>query len=337
MKSQPIGRSGLEAPVLSFGTAPIANLFREVSDEDAASAVHAAWETGSRYFDTAPHYGLGLGEKRLGEALSQYSRDDYVLSTKVGRLLQPTTDFPGDNDLADGFMVPKDFVRVYDYSADATKRSIESSLKRLGVDRIDIVFVHDPDNHYREALDGALPALSQLRDEGVISSFGAGMNQAEMLTDFVKHSDLDVVMLAGRYTLLEQDSLDNLLPLAIERQVSIVAAGVFNSGLLARSRPGPESTYNYAPAPADVIQRVNDIADVCEAHGVDLPRAAAQFPLGHRTVANVCLGARNGEQVKRNASLFEQPVPGQLWRDLVDAGYVRPESIEGFFLDSSGS
>ena len=334
MKEKPIGRSGLVAPVLSFGTAPIANLLKEVSDEDAASAVHAAWETGSRYFDTAPHYGLGLGEKRLGEALSHYSRDDYILSTKVGRLLQPTTDFPGDNDLADGFMVPKDYVRVYDYSADATKRSIEASLQRLGVDRIDIVFVHDPDNHYAEALDGALPALSQLRDEGVISSFGAGMNQAEMLTEFVRHSDLDVVMLAGRYTLLEQNSLDNLLPVAVERQVSIVAAGVFNSGLLAHPRPHPGSTYNYAPAPAEIIDRVNAIADVCEANGVELPRAAAQFPLGHRAVANVCLGARNGDQVTRNAKLFEQPVPQQLWRDLASAGFVRPESIEGFLTES---
>lgn len=334
MKIQGIGRSGLEAPVLSFGTAPIANLLREVSDDDAAAAIQTAWETGTRYFDTAPHYGLGLGEKRLGEALSKFPRADYLLSTKVGRLLQPTTDFPGENDLDDGFMVPKDYVRVYDYSADATKRSIEASLERMGVDRIDIVFVHDPDNHYAEALDGALPALSQLRDEGVISSFGAGMNQAEMLTEFVRHSDLDVVMLAGRYTLLEQDSLDNLLPLAVERQVSIVAAGVFNSGLLANNRPAPGTTYNYAPAPAEIIQRVNDIADVCEANGVDLPLAAAQFPLGHQAVANVCLGARNGDQVKRNAHLFEKTIPQQLWRDLVSAGFVRPESVEAFLGDS---
>lgn len=334
MREKPIGRGGLVAPVLSFGTAPIANLLREVSDEDAASAIHAAWETGSRYFDTAPHYGLGLGEKRLGEALSHYPRDEYILSTKVGRLIQPTIDFPGDTDLADGFMVPKDYIRVYDYSADATKRSIEASLERLAVDRIDIVFVHDPDNHYAEALDGALPALSQLRDEGVISSFGAGMNQAEMLTEFVKHSDLDVVMLAGRYTLLEQDSLDNLLPLALERQVSIVAAGVFNSGLLANNRPAPGTTYNYAPAPADIIQRVNAIADVCEANGVALPAAAAQFPLGHQAVANVCLGARNGGQVKRNWGLFEETIPQQLWRDLVSAGFVRPESVEAFLGES---
>ena len=330
MKSQAIGRAGLRAPVLSFGTAPIANLLREVSDEDAASAIAAAWETGSRYFDTAPHYGLGLGEKRLGEVLSQFPREDYILSTKVGRLIEPTSDYPGDNDLADGFMVPKDYVRVYDYSADGTKRSIEASMERLGVDRIDIVYVHDADDHYREALDGALPALSALRDEGVISSFGAGMNQAEMITEFVRHSDLDVVMLAGRYTLLEQGALDNLLPLATERQVSIVAAGVFNSGLLAKNRPDENTTYNYAPAPAHIIERVNAIADICELHGVDLPEAAAQFPLGHPTVANVCLGARNGDQVRRNAGLFDKQIPSQMWRELVSAGFVRSESVHAF-------
>lgn len=330
MQTKAIGRGGLVAPILSFGSAPIGNLFREVDEAEALDAIEAAWETGVRYFDTAPHYGLGLAERRVGQALSAHPRNEYVLSTKVGRLLAPTNDYPGENDLADGFMVPKDFVRVYDYSGDAVKRSIEASLKRMNTDYIDIVFVHDPDDHYEQALNGAFPALSKLRDEGVIKSFGSGMNQAEMLTDFVRHTDLDVIMLAGRYTLLEQHSLDNLLPLAAERNVSIVAAGVFNSGLLSKNRPSADATYNYAPAPQELIAKVNAIADVCEAHGVSLPAAAAQFPLGHETVANICLGARNREQVERNAQLFDVEIPKALWTDLRDHNIVRPESVAAF-------
>jgi D-threo-aldose 1-dehydrogenase len=330
MQTKAIGRGGLVAPILSFGSAPIGNLFREVDEAEAKDAVAAAWQSGVRYFDTAPHYGLGLAERRVGEALSEYPRSEYVISTKVGRLLAPTSDYPGENDLADGFMVPKDFVRIYDYSGDAIKRSIEDSLRRMNTDYIDIVFVHDPDDHYEEALNGAFPALSKLRDEGVIKSFGSGMNQAEMLTEFVRYTDLDVIMLAGRYTLLEQHSLDNLLPLAAERNVSIVAAGVFNSGLLSKNRPSADATYNYAPAPAELIAKVNAIADICESHGVSLPAAAAQFPLGHETVANICLGARNREQVERNAELFDVKIPAALWADLRDQNIVRPESVAAF-------
>lgn len=330
MQTKAIGRGGLVAPILSFGSAPIGNLFREVDETEALGAIQAAWDTGVRYFDTAPHYGLGLAERRVGEALGSHPRAEYVLSTKVGRLLAPTKDYPGENDLADGFMVPKDFVRVYDYSGDAVKRSIEDSLKRMNTDYIDIVFVHDPDDHYEEALNGAFPALSQLRDEGVIKSFGSGMNQAEMLTDFVRHTDLDVIMLAGRYTLLEQHSLDNLLPLAAARKVSIVAAGVFNSGLLSKNRPSTGATYNYAPAPQQLIAKVNEIADICESHGVTLPAAAAQFPLGHETVANICLGARNPEQVQRNAELFDVEIPAAMWAELRDQHIVRPESVAAF-------
>jgi D-threo-aldose 1-dehydrogenase len=227
-------------------------------------------------------------------------------------------------------MVPKDFVRVYDYSGDAVKRSIEDSLRRMNTDYIDIVFVHDPDDYYEQALNGAFPALSKLRDEGVIKSFGSGMNQSEMLTDFVRYTDLDVIMLAGRYTLLEQHSLDNLLPLAAARKVSIVAAGVFNSGLLSKNRPSADATYNYAPAPQELIAKVNEIADICESHGVLLPAAAAQFPLGHETVANICLGARNREQVERNAELFDVEIPAAMWVELRDRDIVRAESVATF-------
>lgn len=330
MQIKSIGRGGLKAPILSYGSAPIGNLFKEVSDQDAHEAVVAAWETGVRYFDTAPHYGLGLAERRLGEALAQYPRSEYLISTKVGRLLEPTDAHPGENDLADGFLVPKNFIRNYDYSGDAVKRSIEASLKRMNTDHIDIVFVHDPDDYYEQALNGAFPALSKLRDEGVIKSFGSGMNQAEMLTEFAKRTDLDVLMLAGRYTLLEQDSLDNLLPVAVEKNISIVAAGVFNSGLMSKNRPAADATYNYAPAPKELIDKVNQIADICESHGVSLPAAAAQFPLGHSAVANICLGARNRDQVERNAELFDVKIPSSLWVELRDKGFVRPESVQAF-------
>jgi D-threo-aldose 1-dehydrogenase len=335
MENKSIGRGGIVAPILSFGSAPIGNLLKEVSEEDALGAVAAAWESGVRYFDTAPHYGIGLAERRLGQGLASYSRSEFILSTKVGRLLVPTTDFPSETDLADGFMVPKNFIRNYDYSGDAIKRSIEASLKRMNTDYIDIVYVHDPDNHYEQALKGAFPALSKLRDEGVIKSFGAGMNQSEMLTEFVRNTDLDVVMLAGRYTLLEQQSLDNLLPLALERNVSIVAAGVFNSGLLSKNRPAVDATYDYAPAPAELIAKVNQIADICEDHGVSLPRVAAQFPLGHKAVVNICLGARSREQVLRNSTLFDVNIPIALWQDLNDSGLIRPESLVSF-LEGQG-
>lgn len=318
---RPLGRGGLTVGPLAFGSAPIGNLGREVSDAEWRGALAAAWDAGVRYYDTAPHYGLGLAERRLAEGLAD--RDGFIVSTKVGRLLAPG---PGDDLDDEGYAVPTTHVRVRGYTRDGVLRSLESSLDRLGLDRVDILFVHDPDEHYREALDGAFPALEELRAQGVITSYGAGMNQAEMLADFIRHTDLDVVMLAGRYTLLEQGALDDLLPLCAERDVSVVAAGVFNSGLLARARPREEVTYNYEPAPPEVLARVHRIADVLERHGTTLPVAAAQFALAHPVVATVCLGARNAEQVERNAALFDEPVPPDVWRELVAEGLLRPDA-----------
>jgi D-threo-aldose 1-dehydrogenase len=318
---RPLGRGGLEVGPLSFGTAPIGNLGRVVTEDEWRGALQAAWDAGIRYFDTAPHYGLGLAERRLATV----NRDGLILSTKVGRLLAPG---PGTGADTEGFEVPDTLVRVRDYSRDGVLRSLESSLERLGTDRVDIVFVHDPDESHREALDGAFPALEELRSQGVIASYGAGMNQAEMLADFVRETDLDVVMLAGRYTLLEQGALDDLLPECERRGVSVVAAGVFNSGLLARPRPHAGVTYNYAPAPPNVIARVNEIADVLERHGTSLPVAAAQFALAHPAVATVCLGARSAAQVERNAALFDDPVPDDAWRELVAEGLLRPDAGE---------
>jgi len=315
-----LGRGGLSVGPNAFGVAPIANSGRAVSDADAAGALEAAWDAGVRYFDTAPHYGVGLGERRLGDFLRTKPRDEFVLSTKVGRLLvqNPLGVQPDD----EGFDVVGSVTRRRDYSADGVRRSLEESLERLGLDRIDVVFVHDPDDHYREAMDGSFPALDALRREGTIVSYGAGMNQSAMLADFIRNTDLDVIMCAGRYTLLEQGALDELLPAASERQVSIVAAAVFNSGLLARDRPVAGTTYNYAPAPAEVLERVSAIADVCDAHGVPLPAAALQFALGHPAVATICTGARSAEQVGRNAALFEVEIPDALWVDLVSAGLL---------------
>lgn len=324
MTRRALGRGGLEVEPYAFGVAPLANLGHEVTDDEAATALEAAWSAGVRYFDTAPHYGLGLGERRLGAFLAMKPRDEFILSTKVGRVLvdNPLGVQPDDG----GFDVRSPLVRRRDYSADGVRRSLDDSLERMGLDRIDVVFVHDPDEFSREAMEGAFPALDELRREGVIASYGAGMNQSAMLTDFVLNTDLDVVMCAGRYTLLEQGALDDLLPAASARGVSVVAAAVFNSGLLARDRPARGTTYDYAPASADLLDRVGSIADVCEAHGVSLPAAALQFTLGHPAVATICTGARSAEQVRRNASLFEVDIPDSLWADLASAGLLRADA-----------
>lgn len=325
---RPLGRTGAQVGPLSFGGAGIGNLYREMSDADAGAAVHAALAAGVRYFDTAPHYGLGLSERRLGAALADQPRDSVLLSTKVGRLLVPDPAGAGRQD-DEGFAVPATTRRVRDYSRDGVLRSLEASLRRLGTDRIDVVFVHDPDEYGDEALDGALPALAELRSQGVIGGFGAGMNQWQLLTRFVRHSDLDVIMLAGRYSLLDQSAMNELLPECVTRGVSVVAAGVFNSGILATHRPATGAHYDYEPADAELVARVNRIADVCERHGCTLPQTAAQFPLAHPAVATVCLGARSAEQMARNAALFDSPVPDAVWRDLVDAGLMRADAPVG--------
>ena len=318
---KPLGRSGITVGPCSFGVAALGNLYQAVSAEVAHDAVDAAWESGVRYFDTAPHYGLGLSEERLGTGLALRPRDEFIVSTKVGRLVVETDAFPGQKD-DEGFDVPKDRVRIRDYSRDGVLRSIEDSLVRTRLERLDIVFVHDPDEHYREAMDGAFPALEELRAAGVIRSYGAGMNQSAMLADFVRNTDLDVVMVAGCYSLLDQPALDDLLPMSVERNVSVIAAGVFNSGILASNRATESSHYHYRQAPPEIVARVNRIAEICEAHGVSLPVVAAQFALGHPAIATVCLGARSRAQVERNASLFQTPVPADLWRELASEGYL---------------
>ena len=307
---------------LGLGCAQLGNLYRAMTDEHAAAIVETAWDQGIRYFDTAPHYGLGLSERRLGAALAGRPRDEFVLSTKVGRLLEENPDFAGEKD-TDLFEVPGNLRRRLDYSRDGALRSLESSLSRLGLDRIDIAFVHDPDNHVEETLAGALPALIELRDQGVLGGIGLGMNDEKILAEFVRRSDVDVVMIAGRYSLLEQPALDELLPLCEKRGVAVMAAGVFNSGILASPTPG--GTYNYSAAPPELVTRAQRIAEVCGRHGVELPAAAIGLPLLHPAVASVVLGASSPQQVIDNATRAAVTVPAELWTELVAEGLLRED------------
>jgi D-threo-aldose 1-dehydrogenase len=309
---------------ISLGCAPLGNLHHEVSDAESTATVDAAWELGVRYFDTAPHYGLGLSERRLGSALASRPRHAFVLSSKVGRLLEPVQVAEGWDD--QGFVVPATHRRVWDFSRDGIRRSLEGSLERLGLDRLDIVFLHDPDDHWSDVLATGYPALDELRAEGVVTAVGAGMNQAAMLADLVRETDVDLVMLAGRYTLLEQGALDDLLPLCEERRVAIVAAGVFNSGLLARARPPDGARYDYEDAPPELVERARAIARVCERHGTTLPAAALAFPLAHPAVVSVCVGARSAEQMRRNVALQREAISSDLWSELKTEGLLREDA-----------
>ncbi|MFD4259114.1 aldo/keto reductase [Streptomyces sp. NPDC058534] len=320
MRQNRLGRSAVRVSELSFGAAGIGNLFTPVTDDQAGQTVTAAWDAGVRYFDTAPHYGLGLSERRLGAALRDRPRDAYTLSTKVGRLLEPA-DADG-TDLAAGFAVPATHRRVWDFSADGIRRSLADSLERLGLDRIDIAYLHDPDDHAEQALDEAYPALERLRGEGVLGAIGVGMNKAELLTRFVRETDVDAVLLAGRYSLLDQRGLAGLLPLAAYRGVAVVIGGVFNSGLLADPRPG--ATFDYATAPEDLVARALDLQAVCERHGVPLRAAALRFPFGHPAVASVLVGTRSAAEAEDAAALLHHPVPGALWAEIKERGLLPP-------------
>lgn len=318
-----LGRTSLTVTALGFGATAIAGMYTAVSDDAADDTVAAAWEAGLRYFDAAPQYGRGNGERRLGHALSRYRREEYVLSSKVGRLLR--ADAPPHPDDFDSTGRPydagaPDVATVYDYTRDGVLRSIEESLERLGADRLDIVLVHDPDDYVDEALDTALPTLIDLRDQGVVGAVGAGMNQTQALETFARHSDPDMFLLAGRYTLLEQTALQTFLPLCAERGIAVVAGGVFNSGLLADT--GPDARYNYDPAPADVVGRARELSRVCDRHGVPLKAAALQFPLAHPAVAAVLTGVRSRTEVLENVALFDSPISGALWEDLKAQGLL---------------
>lgn len=313
---------GLSFTTLGAGCAQLGNLNRAMSDDEAEATVRAAWERGIRYFDTAPHYGLGLSERRLGRALAAYPRDEYVLSTKVGRILVPSPETAGETDMASLFDVPADTRRVYDLSRDGVLRSIEDSLERLGVDRIDVVYMHDPDDHWEAASTTGADTLTQLRDEGVIGGFGAGMNQGEMLADLIERTDVDIVMCAGRLTLLEQARAQRMLHLAAERGVAVVAAAVYNSGVLSREHVPDDASFDYGQAPADVLARARDIERICREHGASLPAAAVQFPLRAAQVVSVVAGLRGPEQVAQAVDRLTAALPDDLWRALAAAGHI---------------
>ncbi|CAM5309161.1 aldo/keto reductase [Streptomyces pilosus] len=320
MKRRRLGRSRVEVTALAFGSAGIGNLYTEVGEQEAHEAVEAAWQRGIRSFDTAPHYGLGLAERRLGAALRAHPRARYTVSTKVGRRLEPAG--AGGDDLDDGFAVPATHRRVWDFSADGVRRTLEASLLRLGLDRVDVVYLHDPDDHAEQAFREAYPALERLRAEGVVGAIGAGMNQSAMLTRFVRDTDVDVVLCAGRHTLLDQSALSDLLPAALERGRSVVVGGPFNSGLLADPRPG--ATYDYARAPAELLDRALRIKAAAERHGTTLRAAALAFCAAHPAVASVLAGARSAAEVHDCADQFAAPVPTALWQELRAAGLLPP-------------
>ncbi|MFI5731670.1 aldo/keto reductase [Kribbella sp. NPDC051587] len=308
---------------IGLGGAPLAGLQTEVTEEDAFATVNAAWDAGWRFFDTAPHYGLGLAEERLGRGLAGKPRDEYVLSSKVGRIIyEADTEAPD----GDGFAVVSKRRRRFDYSRDGVLQSIEDSLRRIGTDRLDIVFVHDPDDHYDEAVATAFPTLIELRDQGVIGAIGSGMNQTAMLTRFVTEIDIDVIMLAGRYSLIDPDGLDDVLPACLANDVQVIAVGVFNSGLLSQPRPAKDTTFNYAPAAEALIAKANQLADVCESHGVTLPAAALAFPRFHPAVAGIAVGCRNAHEVQVNHDLYGAAIPAALWSDLKSTGLLREDA-----------
>jgi len=289
---------------LGLGTAPLGGLYEAVSDEQAQAVVDRAWALGLRFFDTAPLYGSGLAERRLGAALRGRPREELVLSTKVGRLLRPgppAASFKGAPPLAP----------VFDFSYDGAVRSLEESLARLGLDRVDIALIHDPDDHYEEALAGAYVALERLRGEGIVSAIGVGMNQSALLARFARESDVDCFLLAGRYTLLDRDAQRELLPLCEERGIAVIAAGVFNSGILADG-----DTFDYAPAPAAVRERVAVLREICARWHTPLAAASLQFPLRHPAVVSVLVGCRSADEVEEDARLFARELPHGLWDEL---------------------
>jgi D-threo-aldose 1-dehydrogenase len=312
---RPIGRTGVQVTELGFGAAPIGNLYQELDDDTAGAAVEAAWQVGIRYFDTAPHYGLGLSERRLGRALAGRPRAEYVVSTKVGRLLVPNPAPTGSDLNAGMFAVPDDLTRQRDYSRDGVRRSLDASLERLGLDRIDIVLVHDPDDFVEQTVTEALVALIELREQGVIGAVGVGMNQWQAPLAILARADLDVVMVAGRWTLLDRSAAP-LLDACQDRGVSVLAAAPFNSGLLARSGPITGGRFDYAEAPAEIVEQARSLSRLAVEHGMPLPQVALQFPLRHPATASVVTGMSSSAHVGTAAAWLAEPAPAALWERL---------------------
>ena len=323
-----LGRTSLSLTVLGFGGSVVGNLHRPVAAEAAAGAVKAAFDAGIRYFDTAPLYGRGLGEHRLGRALRHRRRESFVLSSKVGCLLAPSrTAGRGPNALP--------FDVVYDYSYDGTMRSLEDSLQRLGMDRIDLALIHDIDPHthgqngwkhrFREAMKGAYPALVRLKREGTVTAIGVGVNDWRVCQACAEAGEFDCFLLAGRYTLLEQEPLRTFLPLCERRGIGVIAGAPYNSGILARGAVDG-ARYNYRAPRAPILERVRGMERVCAAHRVALAAAALRFPLGHGSVASVLPGTRSAAHVKRNVAAFRARIPADFWLELKHEGLIDAEA-----------
>jgi D-threo-aldose 1-dehydrogenase len=323
------GRTGLEVSTMGFGSAPIGNQFRNVPEEDARAVIKGAWDAGLRYFDTAPMYGHGLSEHRLGEALRAYPRNDYVLSSKVGRLLKPVP----EGGLTSFFWVNMPpFEVVHDYSYDGVMRSFEDSMQRMGVSRFDILFIHDIDVfshgpemqkvHFRTAMDSGYKALEKLRSEKLVSAIGVGCNEWQVCEAALRERDFDCFLLAGRYTLLEQDALESFLPLCEERNVAIVLGGGFNSGILATGAV-KGAHYNYSEADETILARVRKIEAVCKRFDVPLAAAALQFVLAHPSIPTNIPGTRTKAHLDQNIALIERPIPSDFWAALKKEGLVR--------------
>ncbi|PPF89563.1 aldo/keto reductase [Subtercola sp. Z020] len=311
---------GPHTPRIGLGGGPLGNHGVAISDDDAAATVREAWDLGIRYFDTAPHYGLGLAERRLGEALRGRPRKEFIISSKVGRLIVPAEQ-PREFD-DDGFIVPGDQTRQWDFSAAGVERSLDSSLERLGLDYIDILLVHDPDQAWPGAAREGLDSLARLKADGRVGAVGIGTNSTAGLETFIDDGTVDVIMLANRYSLLTDDALEPVLEPARRAGVAVVAVGVFGTGLLATPRPVAGASLEYRAADRAAIERAEAIADVCEAHGTDLPTAAIAYPLLHPAVQAVALGMRSPAEAAANVRRAAATVPAALWVALADAGLV---------------
>lgn len=325
------GRVDLEVTAFGFGTAPVGNIFREIDEQTSDAMFQKSWDAGVRYYDTAPMYGHGLAELRTGHSLRWKNRDDFVLSSKVGRILKPAR--RQDIDYAPWTNAGR-FQMHFDYSYDGTMRSIEDSLQRLNLERMDICFIHDIDvftrgadqpKVFEQAMVGCWKALSDLRDQGVVKAIGVGVNEWEVCHAALQARDFDCFLLAGRYTLLEQDSLNQFLPLCEKRGAAVVVGGGFNSGILATGAV-EGAKYNYAPAPADIIDRVRRIETVCAEYDVPLPAAALQFVVAHPAVPSFIAGTRTADQLQKNLAWFDHPIPADFWADLKKKGLLREDA-----------
>jgi D-threo-aldose 1-dehydrogenase len=322
-----LGRSGLPVTVLGFGATTLGNMYAAVSEREAAATLDAAYASGIRYFDTAPLYGHGLSELRTGSGVRAFADPSVIVSTKVGWRLKPAFGQPTGAGLFEGITA---FSRFNDYSYDGVMRSFEDSLNRLGADRVDILLIHDADRRnqgerypevFRSAMDGAYKALISLRDQKLVKAIGCGLNEWESCQDFAEAGDFDCFLLAGRYTLLHQESLETFLPLCEQRGIGIILGGPYNSGILA-SGAVKGAWFHYAPAPEEVLMRVAAIEAVCARHRVQLKATALQFPLHHPCVATVIPGMRSPAEIAENLAMLRAPIPAELWHELKSGGLI---------------